>query len=185
MNGRMLRLYSTIAAMAELDKEPFYKLMWHLLGVKVLDHETLNHVLADHCDIDQVAHGVTTARRENEVAQMTALAKHISTLEAKILEDIFGPVAKHAKEAIKHDILAKTLAEMGEAPSIRLCAARGGVEGVMRIKESSCVSKLPMESPHPVRHEENPEQIVLDLAMLGIAVDDYGDSISTGVFMSM
>lgn len=157
---------------------------WRLAGVEVLDDETLNHFLTDYRNKDQAAYGSTVVANRDEAARMTALAKHISTLDATTLEEVFGPTAKRIKTAIEKDVLTRILIGMGAVKFDSLCFTHGGVEGVMKINESPFVSKLSKESPHPVGHKENPEHIILDLARFGMAGAKSGDSVSEGAFMS-
>lgn len=184
MNGCNLNHWS-VAAKAELDKEPYYKLMWHNAGVEVLDDETLFNVFNDYHEKDQAAYGNTTVDNNDEATRMTALANHISTLDAKVLEDIFGPSAKRVKTAIELDILDRVLIEQGEASFNNMCMLHGGVEGVLKMKESPFASKMPKESPNPVGHKDNPELIVLDLARFGMAGGNAADSVSEGSFITI
>lgn len=158
---------------------------WRLAGVEVLDDEILNHFVTDWHNKDQTAYGSTTVANKDEVARMTALAKHISTLDAATLEDVFGLTAKRIKKATENGLLTRILVGMGVVKFNSLCSMHGGVEGVMKINESPFVSKISSESPHPVGHKENPEHIVLDLARFGMAGAKCGDSVSKSVFMSM
>ncbi|CAF9943825.1 MAG: hypothetical protein ALECFALPRED_001448 [Alectoria fallacina] len=176
LNGRRLRLWS-IEAKAELDEEPSYKLNWHFAGVEVLDNTTLNRVLTEYREKDQMAYGSTTFGNNGEAARMTAPAKHISILDATTLEDVFGPLAKGIEEAIENGFSAQVLIKQGKAGFNGLCRMHGGVEGVLNIKESAFEIKTPKESPHPVRHEVNLEHIVHDLARLGMAGGKAVDSV--------
>ena len=97
-------------------------------------------------------------------------------------------MAKRIKEAIENNFtnfFARVLIRQGEAGFNGLCMMHGGVEGLLKIKESASVSKIPKESPHPVGHEENLEHIVLDLARLGMAGGKAADSVSEVVFNSV
>ena len=100
MNGRKLNHWH-VAAKAELDEESYYKLMWHNAGVETLDDEALINVINDYREKDQAAYGSTAVDNNDEATRMTALAKHISTLDATVLEDIFGPSAERIKIAIE------------------------------------------------------------------------------------
>lgn len=184
VNRRKLKHWS-VAAKSELDAEPYYKLMWHNAGVEVLDDKTLSIVINDYREKDQAAYGSTTIDKTDEAIRMTALAKHISTLDATVLEDIFGPSAERIKIAIELHILDRVLIEQGEANFNAICILHGGVEGVLKIKESPFASKMPEESPHPVGHRDNPEHTVLDIARLGMAGGGAADSVSEGSFMTM
>lgn len=184
MNGRKLNLWS-VAAKAELDMEPYYKLMWHNAGVEILDDVALKCVLVDYREKDQAAYGSTAVGDDDEATRMTAHAKHISTLDATTLEDIFGPSTKHIKKAIETDALARVLVKQGEARFNVLCMMHGDVEGLLKIKKSPSASRIPKESPHLVGHKDNPERIVLDLARFGMAGEKAADSASERVFMTM
>ena len=143
--------------------------MWHNAGVEVLDDEALINVINDYREKDQAAYGSTTVDNNDEATRMTALAKHISTLDAAALEDIFGPSAKRIKIAIELHILERVLIEQGEANFNVICILHGGVEGVSKMKRSPLASKIPKASPHLVGHKDNPEHTVLDLARFGMA----------------
>lgn len=155
-----------------------------LAGVEALDDETIEHFLTDYRKKGQADHGTDIVAKNNEAARMTALAKHVSTLDAETLEDVFGPTAKRIKKAIENDLLAQILIGMGETKFNGLFSMHGGVEGVLKIEESPFVSKIAKESHHPVGHNENPEHIVLDLARFGMAGSKTGDSVTEGGFMS-
>lgn len=164
--------------------EPYYKLMWHNAGVEVLDDEALNAVIKDFREKDQAAYGHTTLEKTNEAIRMTTLVKHISTPDAKVREDIFGPAAKCVTSAIELDLLGSMLIEQCEANFNLMFDSHGGVEGVLKMKENLFASKIPKDSPHPVGHKDNPELIVLDLARLGMAGGSAADSVSEGVFIT-
>ena len=163
--------------------EPYYKLMWHNAGVGILDDEALTVVINDYREKDKAAYGGTTAENVDntvEATRMIALAKHISALDAKVLKVIFGSAVKVVMSAIELDLLSPMLVEQGEANFNLMFTMHGSVEGVLNMKESPFASRIAKESFHPVGHEDNPELIVLDLARLGMAVEDAADSCLRG-----
>ena len=172
-----------IAAKAELDEEPYYKLMWHFAGVEILDFDTLHRVFTDYCEKDEAAYGSTSVGDDDEAARIISLREHVPSLDATTLEDVFGELEKGLGKAIRNGVLAQTLVEQGEAQLNDHFLAYGGVEGVLKIKESAFVSQMPKENPHPIGHKENPEHIVLDLARFGMAGEKSTDAISEGAFM--
>ncbi|KAF6225915.1 hypothetical protein HO173_012687 [Letharia columbiana] len=64
---------------------------------------------------------------------MTALAKHVTILDAMTLEEILGPSAKRI-EAIENEVLARIWVKQGGENFNDLCMMHGGVEEVWRIK---------------------------------------------------
>ena len=133
MNGRKLNFWS-VAAKAERDMEPYYKLMWHNAGVEILDNVALKSVLIDFREKDQAAFGSTAVGDDEDATRMTALAKHISTLDATTLEDIFGPSTKHIKRAIKTDALARVLVKQALLELIK--SSLGGVGKISEVLTS-------------------------------------------------
>lgn len=64
---------------------------------------------------------------------MTAVAKHVTILDAMTLEEILGPSAERI-EAIENDVLARIWVKQGEEKFNDLCIMHGGVEEIWRIK---------------------------------------------------
>ncbi|CAD6592518.1 MAG: hypothetical protein ASARMPRED_006382 [Alectoria sarmentosa] len=97
------------------------------------DDETFNRVLIENREKVQMAYGSSTVGNNGEAARTIALARHISTLGATILGDVFGLLAKRIKEAIENNFtnfFARVLIRQGEAGFNGLCMMHGGVEGL-------------------------------------------------------
>lgn len=171
MSGHKLDFWSTTVK-AEFDKKPCYKSMWHFAGVELQDDETLHHVFVDYRETNLVVFGSATIGDDDEAARMIALREQIATLDGKILGDVFGESAR-------------TLIKEGEANFKCLCLAYGGVEGLLRNTEKAFVIKVPKESPYPVGHKVNPEQVVRDLVRFEMAGERSAGSVSEGVFVKM
>ena len=104
-----------IAAKAELDEEPYYKLMWHFAGVEMLDFDTLHRVFTDYREKDEAAYGSTSVGDDDEAARIITFWEHVASLDATTLEDVFGELEKGLGKAIRNGVLAQSLVDQGEA----------------------------------------------------------------------